>query len=560
MAYIGVLMDKIKINEIINKNNIVNNVKNITNKSKKYILHITGAIILLIFVIYPLFTVLLKSFDNNGYTLKYYIEFIRNPYYYMILKNSLVVALSSTIISLFIGLLFSILIFKTNIKGKLFFKIAVLLPIITPGFITSLAYIFLFGRRGLITYGLLGLEPNIYNWISVVILQSLDYTTIAFLVISAVLLSISSNLEDAARNLGSSEFEVFRKITFPLLLPGILSAGLLIFMESMSDFGTPIIVGGNFNTLATASYFEIIGNYNISMASTLSVILLIPSLILMILYNKIYKEYGHKNTKMKYYNLNWKYKTLLSIIPFIFSIIVIMLFSAVFLASFTKGFGYNYNFTLDYFMEALNKGAPAIKNTITFAIITSLLSGFAGVIFAYMIIRDNFFGRKLMDLTILLPFAIPGTFIGIGYLLAFNSPPLLLTGTALIIILNCFVRYLPFSYKTAHASLSNLDKSVEEASLNLGASKLKTFYKIIIPMLAPAIIFSIVYTFVSTTKTLGSIIFLITANTKVLSALVFEATINNEFGVAASYSLLMIILSLIGIVLIFKVKGKNFIK
>lgn len=518
-----------------------------------------GFIFLIIFVIFPVSSVLLQSFYDNGFTLKYYIEFIKSPYYYGILKNSLMVACLSTTLSLFMGLLFSLLIFKTDIKGKIFLKIAVLLPIITPGFIDSLAYVFLFGRHGLITHGLLGLEPNIYGWKSVVVLQSIDYTTTAFLIMSAVLLGISSNLEDAARNLGSSEFKVFKNITFPLLLPGILSAGLLIFMSSMADFGTPIIVGGNFNTLATASYFEIIGNFNTAMASTLSVILLIPSLILFTLYNRIYKEHGQKTTKIKPYSVSGSSKLLLSVPPAVFAIVVFMLFSAVFLAAFTKSFGYNYTFTLEYFVEALNKGMPALKNTIIFALSSSALVGLMGMIFAYIIVRDRFFGRKMLDLIILIPFAIPGTFIGIGYLLSFNTQPLLLTGTALIIILNCVVRKLPFSYKTGYATLTQIEKSIEEASLNLGADKLKTFYMIVLPMLKPAIIFSMIYTFIATVKTLGSIIFLITANTKVLSAMVFEATINDDFGVAACYSLMMIILSVIGVLLIWKLKGKNFI-
>ena len=373
------------------------------------------------------------------------------------------------------------------------------------------------------------------------------------------MLGISSNLEDAARNLGSNEFRVFKNITFPLLLPGILSAGLLIFMSSMADFGTPIIVGGNFNTLATASYFEIIGNFNTAMASTLSVILLIPSLILFALYNRLYKEHGQKTMKIKPYSIKGRYKLLLSLPPMVFAVVVCMLFSAVFLAAFTKSFGYNYTFTLDYLIEALQKGMPALKNTVIFALSSSILVGLMGMVFAYMIVRDIFFGRKMLDLIILLPFAIPGTFMGIGYLLAFNTQPLLLTGTSLIIILNCVVRKLPFSYKTGYATLSQIEKSIEEASLNLGADKLKTFYKIVLPMLKPAIIFSMIYTFIATVKTLGSIIFLITANTKVLSAMVFEATINDEFGVAACYSLMMIILSVVGVLLIWKLKGKNFI-
>ncbi|ABO35866.1 binding-protein-dependent transport systems inner membrane component [Methanococcus maripaludis C5] len=511
---------------------------------------------LLLFIMYPIFVVFIQSvYGSNGFTLEFYSKFISDSYYFSILKNSVVVACFSTLISIVLGFIFSIIIFKTDFKFKNFFKVAVFLPIITPGFISSLAYVFLFGRHGAITYGLLGLEPSIYGWKSVVIMQSIDYTTTAFFIISAVLLGISGEFEDAARNLGSNEFQVFKKVTFPLLIPGILSAGLLIFMQSMADFGTPIIVGGNFNTLATASYFEIIGRYNTQMASTLSVVLLFPSLALFYLYSKYHKGYGLKKSKLTKYSLSNLQKTVLGIPAVFFSIIAYLLFFAVFVASFTKSFGHNYALTLDYFYEAIGAGQLAIKNTLVYSLSSSILVAFLGVAYSYIVYRGKFFGRKLMDLIITLPFAIPGTFMGLGYLLAFNNYPLLLNGTSSIIILNCMVRKLPFSFKTGNSVLSQIEESVEEASLNLGANRLKTFYKVVLPLLKPAIIFSMIYTFIATIKSLGSIIFLMTANTKVLSAMVFESTINRQLGVGACYSMFMVILSIIGILGILRLKG-----
>lgn len=518
--------------------------------------YIFANVFLLIFIVYPILAVFSQSFyGSNGFTLEYYSRFFNDPYYVTILKNSLVVAGFSTIISLTLGLIFSIIIFKTDFQFKNFFKVAVFLPIITPGFISALAYVFLFGRHGVVTYGLLGLEPNIYGWKSVVIMQSIDYTTTAFFIISAVLLGISREFEDSARNLGSSEFQVFKKITLPLLLPGILSAGLLIFMQSMADFGTPIIVGGNFNTLATASYFEIIGRYNTEMASTLSIILLIPSVILFSLYTKYHKGYGLKKSKIANYSFSRLQKLIIGVPALFFSIIAYALFSAVFLASFTKSFGHNYSFTLEYFFEALNSGTLAIKNTLWYSLSSSILVAILGIFYSYIIYKRRFFSRKIMDFIVTLPFAIPGTFMGLGYLLAFNNYPILLSGTSSIIILNCVVRKIPFSFKTGNSVLSQMENSLEEASLNLGADQFKTFYKVVLPLLRPAIVFSMIYTFIATIKSLGSIIFLITANTKVLSAMVFESTINRQLGVGACYSMFMVILSVIGILGILRLKG-----
>lgn len=522
--------------------------------------YLAGFLFILIFSLYPIGAVLVQSFrDRRGFTLKYYQTFFQDPYYYTIIFNSLKVAFCTAAIALTLGTLFAVLVYKTDLPVKKLLQAGVLLPMITPGYIVALVYVYLFGRNGLITCRLLGLEPNIYGWKSVVFLQSIGATVTAFLLISSVLLTIPQEVEEAAANLGSSEGEIFRRVTLPLLWPGILSAGLLIIMGSIADFGTPIIVGGNFHTLASAAYFEIIGKFNPNMAATLSVFLLLPSLILFGIFNRLFKGYGQKVGRIRRFALKGPAAFLLSLPPLLYTLLTFTFFVSAFLAAFTKYFGYDFSLTFEYMKVALglaDETLDPMKNTIIYATVTGVAVAFLGMAFAYLVLRGDYRGKKYFDFAVLLPFAVPGTFMGIGYLLAFHNPPLVLTGTALIIMLNCLVRELPVAYRMGYATLAQIDKSIEEASFNLGADRFTTFYRVVLPLMRQAATFSMIYAFNATAKALGAIIFLVTAHTKVLSVKIFEATINRHFGVGAAYSLFMVAITGIGMLLIWRLGGE----
>ena len=245
-------------------------------KWRDYTVPAAFLLVLIIFVLYPILGVLFKSLTLDGQpSLANYATILTRPHLFRMVWGSLLVASGAAVLSTLLGLIIALTVFKTTLPLRRLFTVAAVLPMIIPGFVTSIAYIFLFGRNGLITYKLLDLTWNIYSWRSVLILQSLGFTTTTFFLISAVLVGVDSRVEDAARNLGASEWEVLTTVTLPLIRPGLISAMLLTFLRSMADFGTPFIVGGKFNTLATASYTQLIGTYNMEMASTLNVILLI---------------------------------------------------------------------------------------------------------------------------------------------------------------------------------------------------------------------------------------------------------------------------------------------
>jgi len=525
-------------------------------RMNKYLLPVIFFILLGVFVLYPTVSVLRQSFLVDGsFSLENYIEVFTKPHLYNTIGSSALVALGAATLSTLLGLIIALVVFKTKTPFRKLFAVSAVLPIIIPGFVTTIAYIFLFGRNGVISYQLLGIEWDVYSWKSVLILQSLDLTTTAFLLISATMVTLDSRLEDAARSLGASEWSVLKTVTIPLLRPGIIAAILLTFMRSIADFGTPMIVGGSFDTLASASYTQLIGTYNMEMAATLNMILMVISFLAFWLYSRGQAEARNVQQQSqsdwgKELNFRKPLKTALWAVSCGFSLIVFMMLVSVFIAAFTKHIGGDYSLTWQHFQILPQRGWNSTVNTIVFAIITMVIVSFLGILIAYLVTKLRFRGRRLLDWLTTLPFAIPGTFMGVGFAIAFSRNPLLLTGTWMIVVACTVVRELPLGLRAGVSVLSQQDSSVEDAAASLGASRFVSFFNIILPMSRSALIVTSSWAFIATVQTLGAIIFIITPGTKLLSVDVFEAVIRNDWGDAAAFSVAMLLLAAAGVVTI----------
>jgi iron(III) transport system permease protein len=507
---------------------------------------------MLLFVAYPIVSVLQKSLtvdDQPG--LGNYVAVFTQPHLFKIIWGGLLVSVGVAVLATLLGLLIALTVFKTSLPLRPLFAGAAILPMILPGFVTSLAYIFLFGRNGFITYKLLGLTWDIYSWRSVVILQTLGFSTTTFLLISAALTGVDSQVEDAARSLGATEWKVLTTVTLPLIRPGIVGALLLAFLRSMADFGTPFIVGGKFNTLATASYTQLIGAYNMEMAATLNVILLIFCLLAFGLFTRV--QAMNVNVRIKFESgrtkslrLSRQVNAVLWGVSLGFAVIILMFLVSIFLAAFTKHIGANFALTLEHFAVFRQRGLKSTGNTLLFAAVTSMTMSVMGLTLAYWLTRLEFKGQNAISALATLPFAIPGTFMGVGYALAFNQPPLLLTGTWSIIIACTVIRELPLGLRAGVSLLMQQDRAVEDASASLGANRFITFWRIIVPLARPVLVVSALYAFVASVKTLGAIIFLITPGTKVLAVDIFEATVRGDVGDAAAFSMVAVAIAAVG--------------
>lgn len=512
---------------------------------------------LLIFIVYPVGKAIWTSILVDGkisftnYIYAFTQDWLRKPLFNS-LKLGVVVATISTII----GYGYAYGINRTNMPAKGFFRQMALLPVISPPFMFALSVILLLGKNGLITKKLLGLTNfDIYGFPGLILVQSLTMFPVAYLVLDGVLKSINPDLEDSAFNLGASRFQVFTTITLPLSLPGVLSAWLLVFVTSLADFGNPMVLGGNFDVLSVQAYLQVTGMYNISRGATLATVLLVPALFAFYLQRHIMSQKSYvtvtgKPSGSRIMGVKPITKWVLTGVASLLSLITIAFYGVVIYGCFVKLWGYNWSFTLDHFKYAWDTGWLSIRSTVIMASIATVISGFLAMMIAFLMVRKEFIGKKAMGFVTMLGFAIPGTLVGIGYILAFNTPPLLLTGTMWIIVF-CFIfREIPVGIESGVATLTQIDPAIEEASRNLGADSRYTFLHITLPLIKPAFFASLSYSFVRSMTAVSAVIFLVTARWNHLTSLVLAQTEIMRLGSASVLSCATIVIVFIAFFII----------
>ncbi len=458
-------------------------------------------VIFALFILYPLWTVLaLPDMES-------WMRFFSDRIFLQALQNTMFSSVLATATAVVIGFGYAYAVNYADIPGKAFFRLMVLLPLMAPSVITGLAFIMLFGRHGMITWKLLGIRTDLYGWIGLWIVQTIAFFPLAYMTISNVLRSISPNLELAAQNLGARGWRLFRTVTLPLALPGVLSAFLLVAINAFADFGNPILVGGNHRMLATEAYKQVTGAFDMPMAAVLSIVLLLPTL-LVFFFQKYFldrRSYvtvtGKPVSGLTRITIGPVGKFLLWLLCAIVSFFILSNFVIVLCFALTKGFGSDNTITLENFHEVFFRSENMFNSWIL-SLIAAAATALIGVFTAFLVARKAFPGKGIMDFVALLPISMPGTFMGLALILAFNEPPMALTGTALIIIIGMTLRQLPVGYRNAISAFKQIDKSIEEASTNLGANSAVTFRRIVVPMLKNAVSTSLVYSFLKNMNTL----------------------------------------------------------
>ena len=513
--------------------------------------------LLLLFVVFPLFQVFKTCFiakDGSTLTLKYAWELFSKSYNRQPLYNSIVLGICVALLGTTVGFACAYAVTKTDMRFKRFLQATTLLPIISPPFVIALSAILLFGRNGIITRKLLldglGIDLyaagfDIYGLTGLVIVETLAYFPTAYLVLVGVLSSIEPALEEAASNLGASRWKVFRTVTVPLALPGIASAMLLLFIESMADFGNPLILAGRFNVLSVQAYLQITGNDNLPGGATLAMALLLPSLAVYFLQHYLLRQRAFvaltgraSGAGMQTVDKRIHYP--LMAICWGAVGCVFLFYGLVLVGSFTRLWGVDYSLTLNNYAEAFRLGADYIWDSLLLAAIATPLTGLLGMVIAFLVKRKQFVGRRLMDITSMLSFAVPGTVVGIGYILAFNQPPFMLRGTAAIIVLLFIFRNMPVGIRAAAASLDQIDSSLEEASTNLGAGSLTTFRRILLPLITPAFFAGLAYSFVRCMTAISAVIFVVSGRWNLITVAILGFVENSDFSQAAALSMILI--------------------
>jgi len=509
-----------------------------------------------LFIVMPLVNILKESFLKDGqFSLEHYKKIFRLSYNLEIILNTLKLGVTVSILSTVIGFIFAYASAYVKIANKKIMNAIAILPIISPPFVIGLSAILLFGRTGLITRNLLGMQnAEIYGFHGLVLVQTLTFFPVAYLVMVGLLQRIDPSVEEAARDLGASRWQVFKTVTLPLMAPGIANAGLLVFIQSVADFGNPMVVGGNYTTMAVQIYMQGIGSLDMSGATALAILLLLIS-VCAFLFQKYYigkKTYITVTGKVSRERvlIDEPYITKpLSAIVILISIFVGMMYILIPIGSFIKLWGVDYSFTLNHFKYVFNLGIEPIVDTLSLALIATPITGVLSMVIAYLIVRRKFIGREYIDFTTMLSIAIPGTVIGLGYVLTYNKPPIVLTGTGIILVIAFIMRSMPVGIRSGIASLHQIDPSIEEAANVLGASSKKVFTSITLPMIRPAFFSGLVYAFSRSMTLVSTIIFLVSAKYSLLTVATMSQIDQGRIGVASVYSTLLIIIVGTGIAL-----------
>lgn len=536
---------------IMERSKLLNELKDMKKILRDPILLITIIFVIIIlstFIIYPLYSVLNESFIQDGrFTLSSYIRIFSNRDFQNTLKNTLILGIVVGALSTAIGFIFAYANVYLDTGLTKLFDIVSILPIVSPPFVLGLSAILLFGQQGIITRRLLGIQnANIYGFKGLVMVQVMTFFPVAYLLLRGLLLNMDPALEEASRNMGASTTQTFAKVTLPLMAPGIANAFLLTFIETVADFANPMLIGGNYSTLATQIYLQAIGNYDMQGGSTIAVILLSLSILLFV----VEKYLVEKRSYITVTGKSPKKRDLIKDQRIVFPIKTLCLAGTIFVMSFYilvpigglfKTWGMNFSLTLNHFKYVFNIGFKPFIDTIFLSAIATPITGIIAMIIAFLVQRKKFIGRGFIEFTSLLAMAVPGTVLGIGYILAYNTKPLLLTGTATIIIIAFVMRSLPVGVRSGVASLAQIDPSIEEAAQDLGANTFQVFNSITLPLIRPAFFSGLVYSFVRSMTAVSAVIFLISAKYNMLTTQIMAQADAGRFGVACAYSTILII-------------------
>jgi iron(III) transport system permease protein len=516
------------------------------------------SLFLFLFIVYPLFKIFQLSFEDEGrLSLNVFFDLLSKRYNVQPLIHSLNLGVVVSILSTAIGFVFAYAVTRVDIPWKRFFNVTATFPIIAPPFMMSLSAILLFGKQGFVSKMILGnlIEFKIYGFYGLLVVETLTYFPTAYLTLYGVLQAIDPALEDAALDLGASKGKVFRSVTLPLATPGLASAFLLVFSQSLADFGNPMILAGNYTILATQAYLTIVGMYNMKGGAALAILLLIPSLIAFVLqkYWVNRKSYVTVTGKPSSARIKMDHPlTKVSIfgLCILFSVVIFLFYGMVLFGSLVKLWGANHTLTLNNYKHVFTVGWEFIKDTLLLSSVATPIAGILAMIIAFLVVRKNFPGKRLMEMVSLLTFAVPGTVVGIGYILAFNEPPLVLTGTAAIIILLFIFRDIAVGVQTGIAELQQIDPSIEEASTDLGADSSFTFRKITLPLITPAFYSGLAFTFVKCMTAISAVIFVVSGKWNLITIAILGSVENSDLSQAAAFSVVIIVFILLALWLI----------
>ena len=527
--------------------------------------------IMLLFLIYPFCTLITKSCfaSKTGHlSLDNYIRFFTKKYYYSALFRSLFVSSVSTITTLIVGVPIAYLMNRYNVWMKKYIHIFIIMSLMSPPFIGAYSWIMLFGRAGLVTsffkdtFGIA--LPSIYGKLGIILVFTFKLFPYVYLYTSGAMGSIDSSLEEAAENLGSSKLRRLFTVTIPVIIPSIAAGAIMVFMTSLADFGTPMLLGEGYMVLPVLVYNEYMSEIggNAYLASALSVIVVLCSTTVLLVQKHLVSKKNYVMTAMRppqEIELHGVKRFLITFPVALVTFIGILPQIVVIVSSFIKAdfTGFIGGFSLDSYITIFNRLGTNIKNTFLFSTIAIVFIIIIGMLISYIIVRQKGIAGQVMDMLIMFPFVIPGAVLGISLIVAFNKEPLILTGTAAIMIIAFVVRKLPYTVRSGSAFLQQMDPSVEEASINLGVSPMKTFFTLTARLMAPGILSGGILSWITCINELSSSVMLYGGKTSTISVAIYTEVVRNSYGTAAALATILTVSTVVSLLIFLKVsKGK----
>ncbi len=526
-------------------------------------------LLLIVFLVYPFFSIIFRSFSNNhnGFTLQYYKTFFTKAYYFRTLKNSLVTSSLSTVFAVLIGVPLAYITSRFHVYWKKGINMLIIMSLMSPPFIGAYSWIMMLGRNGVVTnlFAKLGITtPSIYGFGGIVLVFTLKFFPYVYLYVSGAMSSIDRSLEEAAENLGSSKLRRILTITMPVIMPTLAAGAIMVFMSSLADFGTPMLIGEGYKVLPVLVYEEYMSEMggNANMAGALSVIIICCSTAVLLIQKYVVSRKSYTMTSMRppiVEEVSKGKKFFLTAICMIVAFIAFLPQIVVVITSFIKTNGpiFVQGFSLESYEKIFYKLSKNIMNTFSFSLIAIVIIIIFGMLLSYLVVKKKSKISGILDLLLMFPYVIPGAVLGISMLVAFNKPPLMLSGTAAIMIIAYVVRKMPYTIRSSSALLYQIEPSIEEASINLGVSPMRTFFKITARMMAPGVLSGAILSWITTINELSSSVMLYSGKTATISVAIYTEVVRSSFGTAAALASILTVATILSLLLFSWVsKGK----
>ena len=514
---------------------------------------------LTLFILYPLAVLLVDSVygKETGLTLEIFKRIFGMHTFRTAITNTLKVGFAVGIFSTILGLLFAYVEVYVKVRSKFMsglFQVVSMLPVVSPPFVLSLSMIMLFGKAGIITRYLLKIYDNsVYGFWGITIVQTLTFFPVCYMMLKGLLKNIDPSLEEAARDMGASRFQVFTDVTWPLILPGIGNAFLVTFIESIADFANPMIIGGSYDTLATTIYLQITGAYDKEGAAAMAVVLLTITLAMYlvqkyVLEAKTAATLTGKASRARMLIEDRSVTVPLTVACSLIALFVIMMYVCVPFGALFNTWGYDFSLTTKWFVRVFEKykGFKAFRDSFLLSLASAPITALLSMIISYLVVKRKFKAKGFIEFVSMLAMAVPGTVLGIGYIRGFvkgvfGSGFLQgIYGSAVILIIVFVVRSLPTGTRSGISALRQIDKSIEESAYDMGADSFRVFMTVTLPLIKDSFLSGLVTAFVRSITAISAIILLVTPQFLLITVQINEFAEKGSYGIACAFATILI--------------------